>query len=69
MNRENEQSRGGQPAKGDEKELRSTVVVQPGSGQIAQNPNPRANENTKETSFNREETNEVGSEITDGEDA
>ena len=35
---------------------------------IAQNPNPRANENTKATSFEKDKDAEgVGSEITDGE--
>ncbi|MCU7551451.1 hypothetical protein OCK74_20185 [Chitinophagaceae bacterium LB-8] len=39
---------------------------------IAVNPNPRANENVQQTGFNqeKEQSNEqVGSEITDGEDA
>ena len=36
---------------------------------IAQNPNPRANENIKETAFEKEQpdTSAVGTEITDGE--
>lgn len=38
---------------------------------IAENPNPRANENIRHTSFDEKETsgpdNEVGTEITDGE--
>ncbi len=39
--------------------------------EMAQNPNPRANENIKNTSFEKSDTadstRDVGSEITDGE--
>ncbi|GEM_PF-3126438 len=46
----------------------------PGAEPIAQNPNPRANENIRERteepgSENADIEDEVGSEITDGEDA
>jgi hypothetical protein len=40
--------------------------------QMAENPNPRANENIQQSGFNQDKeqsSNQVGSEITDGEDA
>lgn len=49
-------------------------TANPGAEPIAQNPNPRANENLRVRSEEPEKENagiedEVGSEITDGEDA
>ena len=49
-------------------------TVNPGAEPIAQNPNPRANENIRVRSEEPEKESsdiedEVGSEITDGEDA
>lgn len=48
-------------------------VQQEASTSVAQNANPRANENirvrTDEPQLDNERTDEVGSEITDGEDA
>ncbi len=47
----------------------SNSTDQPTDNKMAQNPNPRANENIKNTPFEREVSgsNSVGSEITDGE--
>ncbi len=55
--------------KADKPETTSASTDQPTDNKMAQNPNPRANENIKNTSFEREEnsSDSVGSEITDGE--
>ena len=55
--------------KADKPETTSASTDQPTDNKMAQNPNPRANENIKNTSFEREVSgsNSVGSEITDGE--
>jgi hypothetical protein len=54
------------------KENNESVQSQRNEQSIAQNPNPRANANTKNVPFektadNKEGTEGVGSEITDGE--
>lgn len=49
-----------------------TSKVQGKEQKMAENPNPRANENIQQTGYqqdNDKQSNEVGSEITDGEDA
>jgi hypothetical protein len=52
---------------------KNNVQQQPVSEQLAQNPNPRANENirvrTEEHAEPDDASNDIGSEITDGEDA
>lgn len=52
--------------------LQNDIKDHPGMQKISKNPNPRANENLNDTSPNMESkekgtTDEVGSEITDGE--
>jgi hypothetical protein len=56
----------------DDKHNNSQQTTQQNEQPIAQNPNPRANENIRVRSEEQQPTNnedEVGSEITDGEDA
>lgn len=45
----------------------STSAENPGTEKVSTNPNPRANENVPEKDKKDGNTDEVGSEITDGE--
>ena len=45
----------------------STSLENPGTEKVSSNPDPRANENLADKDKNAGNTEEVGSEITDGE--
>ena len=45
----------------------STSLENPGTEKVSSNPDPRANENLDDKDKNAGNTDEVGSEITDGE--
>jgi hypothetical protein len=68
MQQENQQNKGEQATSGN---VQSNATAQPDEPKMAQNPNPRANENVRDTPMEDNTTSSstsgVGSEITDGE--